>query len=492
MSTNHSIRFMLLALALVIAPVSDGLAQRLPGQAVTWRNFDYVRAVTTSVRYTYYVTTGGVIRYDKMQQRWDLPLTAEEELPWNLIDRIWVDQFDQALYVSIESGLYEYDEFFYRWNPIGELPAIDNDVQHIAAPDMLLPEFSASYMGDGNLTDHYGRRFTTTDIVLEPDGDMWIGTWGYGPAKGDMSTRLMSLLPYGLLQDRVDVILQDDSLFWLGGEIYGDFRTGLTALQISENRFSYLESGLTSEFPATDVLCLEADSGRVFVGTSAGLFTVDKNTGMARGPLNARRGLLDDLVVSLLRRGDSLFVGTAEGLSLVNLRTDSIVDIRPETFHQRVIYDLEPVDNTIWIASSAGAFRYTPEIDRLQQFQDPDLVLFSAVLNVERQDSLVWLASDAGVVSLDLTSGKSVSYREASNWRDRRALAVNDRLVALADDGGLCVIVPGKKERTFRLTAADGLASDYVLSLWFDGDFLWVGTDQGLTRFLWNDPRWTE
>ncbi|MCX6833549.1 MAG: hypothetical protein NTW07_00195, partial [candidate division Zixibacteria bacterium] len=209
--------------------------------------------------------------------------------------------------------------------------------------------------------------------------------------------------------------------------------------------------------------------------------------------LDARRGLLDDFVVSLLRTGDSLFVGTAGGLSLVNLKTDSVFQIRPETFHQRVIYDLERVENTIWIASSAGAFRFTPDTDRLQQFQDPDLILFSAVLNIEHYDGSVWLASDAGVVKLDLTTGKSESFREAGDWRDRRALAVNDRLVALADDNGLYMIVLEKKKtRTYRLNTDDGLASNTVLSLRFDGDYLWIGTDKGLTRFLWNDSRWTD
>jgi ligand-binding sensor domain-containing protein len=491
MSTLRLIRLLFLAASLLI--VTDSMAQRLPGQAVTYRNFDYVRAVTSSVRYAYYATTGGIIRYDKLQQRWDTPQTSSEEAPLDLIERIWVDQFDQSLFVSTESGLYEYDDFFDRWNSIDELPVIDNDVRHIAAPDIMLPEFSANYMGDGELIDYYGRHFATTDIVLDPSGDMWIGTWGYGPAQGESSSRLMRLLPYGLLQDRVGVILRDDSLLWLGGEIFGDFRTGLSALQPSENRFVYLESGLTSEFPATDVRCLESDSTRLFVGTPAGLFTVNKSTGVARGPLNVRRGLLDDFVVSLLRTGDSLFVGTAGGLSLTNLKTDSVVHIRPETFHQRVIYDLERVDNTIWIASGAGAFRYTPETDRLQKFQDPDLVLFSSVLNIEHHDGQVWLASDAGVVRLDLTTGKSESFREAGDWRDRRALAVNDRLVALADDIGLYMIVLGKKKtRTYRLTTDDGLASNSVLSLRFDGDYLWIGTDKGLTRFFWNDPRWID
>ena len=491
MNGSRAIKSVLLAVGTLVG--ADCTAQHIPGEAVTYRNFDCVRAVTSSLKYAYYATTGGIIRYDKLQQLWDVPLTGAEETPPDLINRIWVDQFDQSLFISTESGLYEYDQFFDRWGPINELPAIDNDVQHIGTPDILLPEFPATYLGEGELVDYYGRRFATTDIVQDATGDMWIGTWGLGPAKGESSSRLMNLLPYGLLQKRVDIILPDDSVLWLGGEIWDDIRTGLTGFQSTKNHFLYIESGLTSEFPSVDVRCLETDSARLFVGTPAGLYIVNKNSGVARGPVDARRGLLDDFVVSLLRWGDSLFVGTAQGLSCMNLNTDSIGHIRLETLHQQVIYDLDRVDNTVWVASGAGAFRYTPETDRLQQFQDPGLVLFSSVLNIEHCGNLVWLASDGGVVRLDLTTGKSESFREASSWRDRRALAANDRLVALADDNGLHVIVLGrKKTRTYRLTTDDGLASSIVLSLLFDGDYLWIGTDNGLTRFLWNHQRWTD
>jgi len=41
-------------------------------------------------------------------------------------------------------------------------------------------------------------------------------------------------------------------------------------------------------------------------------------------------------------------------------------------------------------------------------------------------------------------------------------------------------------EREF--TTQDGLPSNEVYELLLDGDYLWIGSDRGLTRFLWNDP----
>ncbi|MEW5795060.1 MAG: hypothetical protein AB1772_01740 [Candidatus Zixiibacteriota bacterium] len=484
---------LLFVLAGMIVSTPEAVGQRTPGQAVTWRNFDYVRAVTSSNSHVYYATSGGIIRYDKLRRQWELPLTGADGTPTEDVQQLWVDQFGQTLFLGTELALYEYDAFFDRWTSITELPQLDNQISHVPAPDILTPQFDAIYRGQGEFVDFFSRRFETTDIVQDAVGDLWIGTWGFGPARGEVLSGLMELLPYGLLQNQVDVILPDDTVLWLAGEIRGDFRTGLTSFDPSGNRFSYIESGLTGDFPANDVYCLQADSAWIYVGTPRGLYRLNKSDHIARGPLNSRRGLPDDFVTSLALTGESLYVGTAGGLSLLRLRSDSLVRIWPETFRRQIIYDLEVVDNTVWIASSAGAFRYTPENDRLQQFQDSDLVLFHEVLNVEHYGSAVWLAADEGVVRLDLNTGKSEAFREPSSLRDRRALAVNDRLIALAVNNGVALIIPGrKKTRTVKLTTNDGLSSDDIRTLYLGGDYLWIGSDRGLTRFLWNDPRWVD
>jgi ligand-binding sensor domain-containing protein len=487
---------LLLAMTLagwILFAASHGFAQHVPYQAITFRNFDYVRAVTVSNSYAYFATTGGLIKLDKFRGEWSLPMTGAEGLPAEQIVRLWVDRFDQTLFMGSEIGTYEYDDFQDRWNLIAELPQIDNDIAHVRVPDVLIPQFDATYRGEGEFVDFHARHFETTDIVQDAAGDLWMGTWGFGAARADSRTGITELLPYGPLQDRVDVILPDRSVLWLGGEIQQSYRTGLSGYDIATNTFNNIESGLDGNFPAEDVYCLAADSASLYLGTPSGLYRLNKADRIALGPLNLKRGLLDDIVVSLALTGDSLFVGTAGGLTLLKVDSDSLIHIRPETLHQTIIYDLELVDNTLWIASSAGAFRYTFETDRLQHFQDSTLVLFGGVLNIEHDGTDVWLAADAGVVRLDLATGKTEPFNEPSSRRDQRALAVNERVVALASDRGLTLITHGlKKDRSVQVTVEDGLASDNVRSLLFDGDYLWVGTDYGLTRFKWNDPRWVD
>jgi ligand-binding sensor domain-containing protein len=37
-------------------------------------------------------------------------------------------------------------------------------------------------------------------------------------------------------------------------------------------------------------------------------------------------------------------------------------------------------------------------------------------------------------------------------------------------------------------TTQDGLINDSVQALMPDGDYMWFGTTEGVTRFYWNDP----
>jgi len=475
--------------AMTVCLASVSRAQILEGQAVTWANFDYVRAVASSLNKVYFATTGGIIVYDKTRDAWDEPLTGTDGLMGEIPTDLWVDQFGQKLYARTDLGLYEFNTFLARWYPINELPQIDNDTRKVSPPDFLIPQFDANYMGDGRFLDVQGRSFNITTMTRDNSGRLWTGTWGFGPAVADDVSGLTKLLPYGLLQSNVNTILPDDSLLWLSGTISGGTRTGLTAFAPEENEFFYVESGLRQGLPARDVYCMEADPNSLYVGTPDGLYVIDRGNQQVRRRIGHRQGLADDIVVSLKRFGDSLFVGTANGLNLISLNGDTVYSVFSETFAGQTVYDLDRVDSTIWIAATSGAYRYIPSRDRLFQYKDPDLVLFSAVYNIEHYGDALYLASDAGVVRLDLNTGASTPFREPGFNRNGRALAVNESIIATASNRGLTIIFFDRRKPHSRdFDTNDGLASNEVYSLLLDGDYLWVGTDEGVTRFWWNNP----
>jgi ligand-binding sensor domain-containing protein len=480
--------FAALALFSVLLPALSA-AQRLKGQAVTWANFDYVYSVTSSNTHVYFATTEGITRYSKLEYRWEEPLTGADGALNETAKRIRVNRFDDRLYITTDLSHYEYDDLFERWVPVNELPRIDNDNVHVNPPRMLLPQFDANYMGEGEFVDYQGRSFLITDVVDDKTGDLWMGTWGHGAARADKAAGLTELLPYGLLQNRVNVLFPDDTVIWISGAVFDDFRTGLTAFNPEENSFYYVESGVNFSFPAVDVNCLTADEEHLYVGTPLGVYFVSRNSWSTKGPIKRSRGLLADNVLSLCAMGKELYVGTVDGLSVIDMATDSIFHVHPKTLANQLIYDLVPVDSTLWIAAETGAFRYTPATGRLQEFQDRDLVLFGRVYEISRAGPKLWFSSDNGVVSLDINTGENKSYQDISRRADSRPIAANSRIVAYASDRGLTIrFLDRNKPFKREFTTDDGLASSNVFALLMDGPYVWVGTDRGLTRFLWDNP----
>jgi ligand-binding sensor domain-containing protein len=169
--------------------------------------------------------------------------------------------------------------------------------------------------------------------------------------------------------------------------------------------------------------------------------------------------------------------------------TDSVAYVSSTQFSGERIWDIEEVDGYLWIGASSGAFRLTPSENKLQRFQDDESVLFANVYDIERWQDYLWFVSDAGLVKLNLTTAESQSYHDIVTRIQTRALAVNDTIAAVASDKGMTILFHANRSPYTRdFTIDDGLASNNVFSLIMDGDFLWVGTDKGLTRFLWNNP----
>ena len=480
---------------LILAAVATALlatavvAEELPGQVVTYADFSRVVYVASSMALTYYATTEGVIVYDKLRERWDEPLTGTPGLDHEDIDRVWVDTFDDKLFVRTGIGLYEFDPLFEKWYPTTELPTLENPSHHVGPPDVMFGPVGFLYYPEGSLADNYGRDFALSDVLDDGSGDLWIGTWGTGPARSRKGSGSIELIPFGLIQNRVNAVFNDSGLFWVGGAVTDPYRTGITIFDPDELEFDYVESGLEREFPVVDVNCLTGTEDYILIGTSDGLLFLDRRTERVSERITTRLGLIDNNVLSLAQVGDSVFVGTASGLSLLTSVDDELQLVRPREFLNKIIYDLELVDSSLWIATNSGAYRLKLSTGQLQLFQDPEQFLFSDVYDIEAYSNSLWLAGNEGALRVDLTTAETTPYRIFTTNFTPRALAVNGEIAVIAADRGISVIsYLYDPPRTRDFTIDDGLPSNYVFSLEMDGDYLWIGSEKGLTRFWWNNP----
>ena len=487
---NRNLVSLLLTLFLTLITFSSTNAFYPRGKAVTFGEFTHINYIAVSSTHAYFATTRGIIRYNKAEKLWENPLTGTEGMDHNDILKVWVDDFDTRLYAQTSDGYFEYDILLEKWYLMTSIPEVENLSKHIKFPAVMYAPPLFNYDGyDKYLIDPHGRNFLFEDVVEDMQGNLWIGSWGYGVFSSNISDYYLNPLPYGLIQDRVNALYNDNGTLLISGAVLTDHRTGITLYDTETDDFSFIESGIDNLFPSVDINCLAADKYSIYAGTSNGLYIIDKANKTLDRQFTSSNGLAYDNVISLLASNDTLFVGTEYGLSILYQSEDSGIVIRKTSFPETIIYDMELVDNSLWLGTSLGAYRFKLKSGQLQKIRDDMSILFSDVIDIEQYKQYLWFLSDKGLVKLNIKTGEHLSFPQVFESYIPNALAVNDNIAAIATEKGLALFFHAdKKPFTREFTVDDGLPSNYTYSIMLDGDYLWLGTELGLTHFYWNNP----
>ncbi|MBI5266483.1 MAG: hypothetical protein HY851_04540, partial [candidate division Zixibacteria bacterium] len=482
-----TLRWLAAPLVALLLGVPKTSASALSGELVTFSDFNTITAIASSTNYVYFATPFGITRYDKIENRWELPLAGSEKIAREEIGTLKVDLFDQHLYARTTVDWYEYDLIFERWYPVGKEPRVENPSRMIRPDGVMYPPEGFTWSADGYLLDKLGRT-APMDIVLDDgSGVWWVGTQGYGAAKSSSSGRILFFLQYGLVQRRVNALL-DDSLLWIAGAVTGP-RTGITRMGREENEFQYIETGFGATFEAVDINCFTAEGESVYAGTSNGVYILSRETGTVLGHILSRPGLTDNNVLSLATNGDTLFVGTALGLSVVIPTGGKSRFASIEEFDRHAVFDMQIVDSSLWVAASNGVYRLSLVDGTLQKFKDPTLVLSHEAFDIDYAGDNPWMTSSAGALRVNVRTGDIEPFRAEMSRTIARQIEVNDAIAVMNSNRGVVLIFYKEdKQPTLEITEEDGLPSSYVYSLLLDGDFLWIGSDRGLTRLWWSSP----
>jgi ligand-binding sensor domain-containing protein len=273
-------------------------------------------------------------------------------------------------------------------------------------------------------------------LFEDREQNLWLGTYS-----GLFRYRGTAFLTYaagdGLSNSFVYGMHRDSSgLLWIG--------TGDGLFNYDGTRFSYNKANSLAGKRVCSVL--GDSSGRVWAGSSNGLYCYEK--GSCRR-FSDKEGLISDSIIVLYRdKRNNMWIGCHKGVSVYDGSTFRNYNFDPENQDYEVSSILEDRSGAVWLGSYQGKlFRY--EKGKFEDFGKK-------------------------------TGMKSTAYMALLEGRQGT--------VYIGTFDGLFVYSEGKWTQ---IREEQGLSSDLIYSMAFDatGNYLWIGTNQGVNRLDVNEYR---
>ncbi len=317
-----------------------------------------------------------------------------------------------------------------------------------------------------------------TGFAEDPEGRLWMSTYGEGVYYSEAGRLYNFNTDDGLLGDDIYVMAQDGlGRIWLGS----DGGISICSVKAGKKRVENLtrEDGLPDEIVRE---ILADPNGDMWIGTfDEGICRYKTKERRFDFPLkNWMSGTVNCLA---LFKEKELWIGTeGNGLWRFGLQDGSLRQLtNGRNFEKSKIYDLHrDIEGNIWTVSNTEGISFA---NRQFEFAQLDFQEIQAVL-ADRDDQL-WIGTPDGLFSKDLKQGENAQFQQHF-----KGLALN--VISLHEDGfgriwvgtfgsGVLCFDP-KNNKLRRITEADGLANNNVLSIAGANGKVWLATLGGATE----------
>jgi len=483
-------RFRITLLILILASSSVS-AQRIyrfynPGDWVTYASTRYVNCIAKGFNSVYFGTRGGIIRYDIANERWLDPMTISDGLPANNIRQLAVDRLTDEIWVETSRGGSYYNPTWEEWRDNLSFPLDKVQTAGVRLSDIpsLFPSDGYSYMLGGTLMSRDLLEYPITQMLRDDNDVIWMGIWGLGAAKGDLRRSDLKLLPFGPYDDDIAYLDRDGEDFWMLGGSSG-LPGNITHYDRSVGQWTYFEPERQSGVVSDRFSALTHDDKNIWIGTDMGLIRMDKRSGTFRS-YTQFEGIEGEIVYALLPIKNNLLIGTDRGVSVLDLTRDSIYGANSAGMKGRPIYAFAIRDRAIYAGTPTGIVTLDWGGSQWRSFMPTTSLLKGAIYDLQVVDSLLYAVGDDGVAVINLNSLSEKIYDRNTKFRNAEltTLLVHKGIVWVGGSSGLYRL-NNKSGNWYRYTTSDGLPSLRVSGMVGDGDYIWIGTDQGVTRFYW-------
>ena len=356
-------------------------------------------------------------------------------------------------------------------------------------------------------TDGEFRKFPVTASLYDGLGNLWLATFGAGVWKANDVSFVAEPLKYGLAMDDVSAMCFDDVTIWVGGNarlsrILDDSRilSGITEWNQEKDDFKYYDSGFRSGLRLQNVNCIFNNKDNIWIGTDDGLIQRIKNMDYWT-TYGAYNGLYHPSVYSIASLGTNLYIGTRQGLNMAHPKQKEYIISKieiPELFNVAV-YKILINRKTMWLGTSNGIYSISLPDYSFHHYNAVGFTVSNSqfldqqIRGITEDSTYIYFASEISIVRYT----KATSAWESIPVNTQYLLSgVNDAVCDInnlwiaTNNGALRYIM--NKQKWIYYGTQDGLAGEQVRKILIDGDYVWFGTNKGLTQFFWNAPHLIE
>ena len=376
-----------------------------------------------------------------------------------------------------------------EWDNIERFEAINpilNDVyESLAVQKISNGRFDASGMIH---LDGYPLQSSSSVTALTGDiglGGIFLSTYGMGIFKQAINGGEFIQLSFGLLSP--DVM----SLKMLGSKLMVGGRAGLTLMDGYD--VEYDEAIRDAYFDYSFISAIDRSLSDIWVAGRGGVFKKSREAGGWLRILT-KKDLASTRIYSIAAGNDgNIMVATERNAFLYHESGLKLRTLFPDELDWPV-FDIFYQAGYYYVSTLLGLFIYdevnlnfSTRIDSYGNIHSPkEDSPIDPIYKCAVEDDVLWASSSRGLIRVDLIEKTGMTFLAPHAPFKPRGLAVADGGVWVGTDIGLYNF--NSKSSTWRhYNSNDGIISNFVTDLTADSDYIWVGTNLGLTRIKWQN-----
>ena len=513
------------------------------GDWLSIKNFNFVTSLSESQNFVFFGTTGGILSYNKDQFFEEPAYTVSDGLADDHITALYWDHSTSFLWAAHRKGVSflspsddSFQNVYFFENGQGLVRQIGSNGENIwlrfHSGDVLklnsqsgnkewiaesdnqeninwslsknnepvelvgIYDINPGYViyDNGKVMDHEFREYYLNFIYVDNRRDIYGGIYGLGYVTGSENIKKINFHHSGILKTYVNALAIGERFMWTGSidnEKQNELdKTGISEFDFKEQTWKYYEDYDIHELATGCVFDPVISENQLFAGTCEGLSIYDLKKNKWKR-ISIFDGLYDNEVKTISVSDTIALVGTDFGLNEINLKDYNVFRL-PLTKMKRLlrINKILKWENYFWIGTNNGIYSIDITDRSILHYDD-----FGKNINLDKNIAMecVSIASYGDKVVFKGNNHFMRYHGSTKKWENLPNYDFDATVFDMDMDGDFLWIGTNEGAKLLNVQTGewekyshvDGLAGDIVMKVVIDGDWVWFGTNKGLTKYNW-------